>query len=77
MRKRDVRKREGEEEEEEEKRNAKIEERNSGSKQRDQSSLNELLIIWRTRESGKGNWPYNGGAKCAELYAAAVSRLSV
>lgn len=37
----------------------------AGSKQRNQSSLNELLIISRTRRSGKGNWPYNGGVKCA------------
>lgn len=35
------------------------------SKQSNQSWLNELLIISRTRQSGVGNCPYNGGAKCA------------
>lgn len=37
----------------------------AGSKQSNQSWLNELLIISRTRQSGEGNCPYNGGAKCA------------
>lgn len=36
-----------------------------GSKQSNQSWLNELLIISRTRQSGEGNCPYNGGAKYA------------
>jgi len=35
------------------------------SKQSNQSWLNELLIISRTRQSGEGNCPYNGGAKYA------------
>lgn len=35
------------------------------SKQSNQSWLNELLIISRIRQSGEGNCPYNGGAKCA------------
>lgn len=39
--------------------------RRADSKQSNQSWLNELLIISRTRQSGEGNCPYNGGAKYA------------
>lgn len=37
----------------------------ANSKQSNQSWLNELLIISRTRQNGEGNCPYNGGAKYA------------